>query len=350
MKIKKILVIRYRRVGDSILALSVCRTLKRNFPEAEVHFVLDQNIASLYENHPDIDRLILFTHEEKHSFFRYIRKVWNIVHATHYDIIVDMRSTVQTLWFCLFSLGTKYRIGRKKSYNTLLQNYRPQIPTDVDMVKQNMALIRPLNKIRPIKEYPEFQLYVSDADKQAFRIYMEQQGIDFRRPVIVAAVATRIPGKVWDRERMKAVLKLIIKQYDAQIIFNFGGKAEEDYATCLHEEMGNDPHIFTNIRANSLKELTALVANCDFFFGNEGGPRHLSQALDVPSFAIYPPNIGKYIWLPENSGRHQGISIDDVADKDKITESMSYAEKFAFITVEEVWKPLSAMLEQYLRK
>ena len=53
--IKRILIIRFRQIGDSILAVALCSTLKKSFPDAEIHFVLNKNIAPLYEGHPDID-------------------------------------------------------------------------------------------------------------------------------------------------------------------------------------------------------------------------------------------------------------------------------------------------------
>ena len=42
--IKKILIIRFRQIGDSILAVALCSTLKKSFPDAEIHFVLNKNI------------------------------------------------------------------------------------------------------------------------------------------------------------------------------------------------------------------------------------------------------------------------------------------------------------------
>lgn len=346
--IKSILVIRYRRVGDSILAMALIRTLKQTFPHAEIDFVLDRGIAPLFEGQPGINRVISFTHEEKHSFFTYVKKVRRIVSEKHYDAIIDMRSTIQTLWFSLFSLGTEFRIGRKKGYNRFIQNYRPDIPWDIDMVEQNIRFAAPLSVVTPVKASRDFSLTVEEGEKQSFRKVMKAAGVDFSRPVVLCAVATRIPGKVWDKERMKEVLRRIIEKYDAQLIFNFGGPVERDYVNSIWKEMGRDSHIFAGLEANSLPELKAMVANCDFFFGNEGGPRHLSQAVGVPSFAIYPPNIGKHIWLPENDGSHQGIGFADV--EAKAPDAVDYASRFAAVTVDEVWTRLSPMLDKYLKK
>jgi heptosyltransferase-2 len=107
--------------------------------------------------------------------------------------------------------------------------------------------------------------------------------------------------------------------------------------------MGNPACVFTNIQAGSLRELAALLANSDFFFGNEGGPRHLSQALDIPSFAIYPPGVGKKKWLPNASDRFQGIEPEDVSDK-ACDNSLTYQEQFDLITVDEVWNRLHPAL------
>ena len=348
MEIRRILVIRYRRVGDSILALSLLHTLRENFPEATIDFVLDSNIAPLFEDHPYIDNVITFTHEEKHSLPVYLKKVWKTVRSNRYDVIIDMRSTVQTLWFSLFSLRSKFRIGRKKSYNALIQNYRLLFPGETGMVEQDMRMASPLESIKPLRYFPEFRLFPKESELKDFRSYMASEGIDFSRPVIVAAVATRIPGKVWGKERMKEVLRMIIDRYDAQIIFNYGGKAEEDYAEAMKKEMGGDSHVFTNVRANDLRQLMSMVANCDFFFGNEGGPRHLAHALDIPSFAIFPPWISKAVWLPASAdGRHRGIAVGDIVAAAQ-GEDLTAPEKFALITAGEVWKRLRPMLDKYL--
>ena len=93
--IKNILVIRFRRVGDSVLAVALCHSLKLSLPSAQVHYVVNANIAPLYEGHPDIDRVIPFTEEEQHGM-AYLKKVRQIVKETRYDAIIDMRGP--TAW------------------------------------------------------------------------------------------------------------------------------------------------------------------------------------------------------------------------------------------------------------
>lgn len=348
--IKKILVIRFRRVGDAVLGTSLCTSLRKTFPNAEIHYLLNTPIAPLYEGHPDIDQVIKFDSSDDKSFFRYIRRVWTIVRANKYDVIIDMRGTVRTLLFSLLSPFTVFRIGTRKGYSFLALNHAVDNRGDKtsNMIEHNLAFLKPLEQVAEVKPCRDFRLYVTDAEKQHFHDYMQQAGIDFAKPVILAVVSARLQHKIWDKQQMKQVLRQIIDNYDAQIIFNFVN-AEREFALNVHQEMNNHTNIFTNIEANSLRDLCALSANCDFFFGNEGGARHLAQALDVPSFAIFPPKISKSRWLPGQGERFAGISPDDFRSKAE-QKSMTYEARFNLITVERVWDLLKPMLDRYLKK
>lgn len=350
--VKHILVIRFRRVGDSVLATALCSSLRRTFPNAKIDFVINKGIHTLYENHPDIDRLIIFDDRENNHFPTYLRKVWNVMHDTKYDVIIDMRSTLKTLFFSLFSLHTPFRIGRRKPYSMGILSHRVDnhANKNIDRVKQNLMLLDPLSEIASVQKTEEFTLHVTNEHKAAFRAYMEQQGIDFSKPVVMATPTARLIYKVWDKERMKEALRLMIDHYDTQVIFNFAG-SERDMALLYQHELGDDPHIFTNVEAKSLPDLCALLANCDFFFGNEGGPRHMAQAMGVPSYAIFPPNIWKGTWLPGQNERYQGISPDDFMPfEEQKAKKMDYAQRFSLVTVERVWTGLEPMLKRFLPK
>jgi ADP-heptose:LPS heptosyltransferase len=348
MKVKKILIIRFRRIGDSVLSTVICSSLKKTFPDAQIDYVLNENIGSLYDNHPDIDHVITFSNEENHQIFKYMQKVWCIMRTNKYDVIIDTRSTVKTLFFSLFSLCTPFRIGTKKIYNVLLHNYRidNHLDNSTNMVQHNLMLLKPLEKIAEVKYISIFKLYVTEKEKETFHAYMEQQGLDFSRPVILTTVSARLEYKIWNKERMKTVLRKMIDKYNVQLIFNYTGN-EEAFAANMHKEMNFDKHIFTNIRAKNLRELCALTSNCDLFFGNEGGPRHIAQAFNIPSYAIFPPDILKSIWLPTSGKRYQGISPDDYYSKEA-QKNMEYLQRFNLITINMVWNELDQFLSDFI--
>ena len=345
--INKIIVLRFSRVGDAVISSVLCSTLKKTFPEAEIHYVLNENIAPLFEHHPDIDRLIRFSDDDMKTLPAYVAKVKRIMKEGQYDIIVDIRSTIKTLWFSLFSMQTPYRVGAKKTYNPVLHNYRTLVDCVTDEVTKTLMLLKPLEKLFRIRYEREFKLYVTDMEKENFRIKMIAGGIDFSRPIIICAVAAWLKHKIWNQDYMSRVLWQIIEKYDAQLIFNFAGKDEQDVALRLYRKMGSHPNIFTDIEAVNLRELAAMVTLSGFFFGIEGGPRHISQAFDVPAFAIYPPGTIKAQWLPNASGRFQGIEQSDISGQEN-NPDLSFPEKFDLITADAVWERLDPMLEKFL--
>lgn len=349
MNVKNILVIRFRRVGDSVLSTVICTSLRQTFPDAKIDYVLNENIASLYDNHPDIDQIITFNDNENHNLRKYLGKVWHTVHNKKYDVIIDTRSTIKTLFFSLFSMRTPFRIGTYKKYSGLLHNHRVQnhLDSTIDMVQHNLMLLKPLEKIATVKYNPDFKLYVSEDEKNQFYNYMIQQGIDFSRPVVLTTVSARLEYKIWDRDKMKAILRQMIDKFDVQLIFNFS-QSEEAFVKKMQEEMGFDKHIFTTIEAKSLRELCALTSNCNFFFGNEGGPRHIAQAFSVPTYAIFPPGILKSIWQPTSGKDYQGISPDDFYSEEDQKE-MDYQQRFNLITVDMVWKGVDSFLSDRIK-
>ena len=80
-------------------------------------------------------------------------------------------------------------------------------------------------------------------------------------------------------------------------------------------------------------------------FRNEGGARHIAQALEIPSFAIYSPSASKSMWLPANSVLARGISPDDILPPEQQV-TLTYEERFALITPEKVYDQLTSTLRQ----
>jgi len=340
--INKILVIRFRRIGDAVLTSAICSSLKKSYPSAEIHYILNDTIAPLFENHPDIDKIITFSNTENKNIWKYIRKAWQIMHSNHYELIVDCRSTVKTLIFSLFSMSSPYKLGIHKKYN-FISNYKIYTTDYESNVEIMLALLNPIEKELNLQLTKIFTLKITEKEQTDFKNYMMTEGIDFSKPIVVCTIAARIAHKIWNIDYMAEVLLLITKKYDTQLIFNYVGD-EYTVAQLVKEKMGNPSQVFLNIEAKSLRELGALLKNSDFLFGNEGGPRHISQALDIPSYAIYPPGISKKEWLPNPSERFQGIEPSDILSESEL-ENLSYTDAFNSITPDIICKNLFLMLD-----
>ena len=110
------------------------------------------------------------------------------MHQNKYDVIIDMRSTIRTLFFSLFSLRTPFRIGYKKKYTHFLLSHSIDIKEKrrtLDMVQQDLLLAQPLSALKEIQYTNKFSLFLTEEEKMNFRNYMEHEGIDFNKPVVL---------------------------------------------------------------------------------------------------------------------------------------------------------------------
>lgn len=345
----KILIVRFRQMGDAILTTVVLNSLKKSFPDCSIDFVLNDRICPLFEGHPSINRLIPFTDEERHSFFKYIRKVWHVVHSTHYDVIIDMRSTMNTMLFALFSPSTPYRIGLNKGYCKLAFNHQIERScAGRSMIEFNLSMLKPLEKEGKLIRDEHFSLYITEEEQKAYDQYLQSQGIDLAKPILLAGVTAKLDYKTWNEDRMAWTIQQFIKAYpQVQIIFNYAPGKEKENAYRIYEKMGKPQQIHIDIAAKSQRELVALSNRITLYFGNEGGGRHIVHACGKPSFVIVAPTTNKKTWLPQNDVPADGIAYTDITNLGSDTEALDRLAKYALITKEEVWNRWSDFIKRY---
>lgn len=85
----KFLIIRFSSIGDIVLTTPVIRCLKKQVPDAEVHFLVKEQFMSVVEHNPYIDKI----HVLAHSWELMIEELKN----EDYDYIIDLHHNVKTL-------------------------------------------------------------------------------------------------------------------------------------------------------------------------------------------------------------------------------------------------------------
>ena len=341
----KILVVRFKQIGDAILSSVICNTLKRTFPEAEVDYVVYEHISPLFENHKYIDNVISITKEEQKNPFKYLAKVWKVTRKK-YDIVIDIMSTPKSEVFTLFSLGSRYRIGRRKPKRGYTYNYKIDEPRDAkDKVDKFLKMLKPLEQEYKVMYDNNYIITLTFEEKSQMRKRMLDAGIDFSRPVYICAANSRRKSKIYNTEKMKKIVERVRDKLKGQVIF-FYSPDEKDFIMKFYEKFENKKDLFVNINTKSIRELAMVIANCDFFFGNEGGPRHLAQSLDIPSFAIFSPSASKKEWLSNANERHQGVEPDDVGNCD----GLDYKGQYNLIDPDYVFDKIKEISKKFIAK
>src|ERR1700712_2523403 len=84
----KILVIRFSSIGDIIYTTPVVRCLKKQLPNAEVHFLTKPAFRYIYDNNPYVDKLLLLKSTLSATIVE--------IKAEKYDLIIDLHNNLRT--------------------------------------------------------------------------------------------------------------------------------------------------------------------------------------------------------------------------------------------------------------
>lgn len=311
---QRFLVIRFRQMGDAVLATALLNAIKLNFPDSQTDFVLNQRLAPLFEGHPAIDRIITFTDDERHSPLVYLRKIWRVMRNGKYDVIIDLRSTVNTLPFSLSSPFSRFRIGVKKPYTRFILNHRiHECGETTDMASHDVSMLSPLEAVRHLNLPVDFSLHVTDGELASYRQYLRECGVDFDRPVLLCGVVSKLRHKTWRCDYMVKVLRHVIDTFPGlQLIFNYAPGDEERESRSIYKELGEPSGVFIDVKAEDMRRLVCLASCSDGYFGNEGGARHIAHAVGCPSLVVVSPWVNRNHWLPKNSVYASGIAVSDV--------------------------------------
>ena len=88
---KKILIIRFSSIGDIVLTTPVIRCLKKQLPNAEIHFITKPQYKEILSNNPYIDCL--------HLLDKPILQKANELKKMHFDCIIDLHNNLRSLLF-----------------------------------------------------------------------------------------------------------------------------------------------------------------------------------------------------------------------------------------------------------
>lgn len=279
-KIKKILCIKPRGIGDVVLSTIVIDNLKLYFPAATIDYLTEPFVKPALENNPNINKVLTMGKTE------FPLKVALRVKKEKYDLILDLWSNPRSAQITFLS-GVKYRVGfayrgRKYAYNIRATSGRGK----EHAAEHNLELLKALNI--PIVS-KKIHYFVSREDNQFANTFIEN---NFSRSKKIIGI---IPAGGWESKRCDAVkwvdiCKAIAEKYRSKFLILWGPGDENDSEYIKN----NLPDLSVLAPQTSLQQMSALIKYCDLVLANDSGPMHISAALGIPTLGIFGPTSPKH--------------------------------------------------------
>jgi heptosyltransferase-2 len=309
----KILVIQQKMIGDVLTSSILFEALRKEYPNAQLHYLVYAHTTPVLEHNPFIDKILHFDFKFKKliQFSCFLKDIRN----EQYDAVIDVYAKLGSAVASKYSKA-EVRVSFNKWYTKAFYTHhfsRNIIPeTNAGpAIEKRLRLLKPILKNIPKEIKPK--IYLTAKEKLKAKKYLESAGIISSKPLYMVSVLGSRESKTFPFNYLAEILDLIVANTNAQLLFNYIPSQKSDalkiYELCnAHTQKS----IFINVFGHDLREFMALASHCDALIGNEGGAVNMAKALDVPTFAIFSPGVPKENWsMYENGTTNVSVHIKD---------------------------------------
>src|SRR4030043_2891 len=282
-EVRKILFLRYDRIGDMVLSTAPLKALRRCYPDARITVLASAGNYEILKHYPNVDEILIY--KGIPWFIREIR-------PRGYDLVIDPFLTYelrQAFMTCL--AGGKYRIGFEEAGREIFFNIRgPATFPPKRMVDHLLDLAQLAGGKR---EGCEPEVFLSDTERQWAIEALAEKEISANELTIAIHPGAHYPSQRWPAERFGELARRILEQGRAKVIL-LGSSDEEGLLKAAQKSAGEDVQIFS---CSGIREFIALLSRCDLLVCNNSGPLHIASALKISTVSMIGPTVTP-LWFP----------------------------------------------------
>ncbi len=299
---KKILVMRYRFIGDTVLTVPFLRNLREAFPAARIDLMLEPFSGQVIEGCPYVDRVVPFEFKTIHTYSAAAKRgkmagylhYWKLIRDERYDAAFVLKRSLSSALLVRLA-GVPCRIGFATEGRGILLTDRVAYRQDQHEVQNFLDCLRVLSA--PVTNTALELWPTPEHDKKAAALMAEAGWKKDELKVVIHAAAS-LPAKQWPLDRFAAVMTVLRDQHHARFVYTGSAGDAELYRGIekLGPFNGLDLCGVTNVREN-----LSVYKNMDLFFGVDSGPMHMAAAVGVPVVALFGPTDERK-WGPWGTG------------------------------------------------
>lgn len=278
--IKRVLVVRLRSIGDSVLSTSSLVALKRFLPDAQIDILLEDWVAPVLEGFPHVNEVIRLRRGSLKSRAQVARRL----RANRYDVVFNLHGGT-TATFLTRATSARHRVGFETYQYAGLHNHLAPSPLllwgrdQTHSVEQQLSLLGWTGI--PVSDRPPTELAVTKQAAASIETRLESAGLT-NGPFAVIHPVAAFATKQWATENFGQVATEVSAK--GLPIVAIATPKETDVIEKLKQNTAAPVMACTNL---SLPEITALLARARLFIGNDSGIAHMAAAIKTPSVVIF---------------------------------------------------------------
>ena len=281
-EVRRILVVRLRSIGDTVLTTPSLYALRRFLPHTQIDILLEDWVAPVLEGSDLVDRVIAIARDGTSARARLAREL----RASRYDVVYNLHGgTTATL--LTRATGAPHRVGFGHYQYARLHNHAAPSSLEIwqrpslHSVEQQLALIGWTGV--PVTDRPATRLGVTERSRASVSAKLRAAGVaDEDKPFAVIHPTAAFATKQWATENFARVAEeLTARGLTAIAIVS---PKEKQVVEALIRETSTQIFGLSDL---SLPEVTALTSRTRLFVGNDSGIAHIAAAAGAPCVVIF---------------------------------------------------------------
>jgi ADP-heptose:LPS heptosyltransferase len=262
----KFLILRFSSIGDIVLTTPVIRCLKKQHPNAEIHFVVKKKFKSVVEHNPYIDRL--------HLLDGNLQELVEVFRKERFDYIIDLHKTLRS-YLLRFKLMKPTLSFRKLSVEKFIMNrfHIDVLPRDIHIVERNLKSVESLgikNDHQPVDYFLTEQEIIPVTQLPA----AHQKGY----------IAFVIGGQHFTKRLPTEKIISICKKMNVPVVL-LGGPEDASAAKVIEQQCGEN--VYNACGKYSLNQSVSLLKTARSVIAHDTGLMHISGAFNKPIVSVW---------------------------------------------------------------
>ncbi|UCF36873.1 MAG: glycosyltransferase family 9 protein [Acidobacteriota bacterium] len=287
---RRILFVRLRSLGDTVLMTPALEVVKRSEPDSLVAVVCEEPFHQVLIGNPNVD---LSLTAPRRASFRQRLELVRQVRAFGPDVAIDLHGGTTAAFLTTVS-SAKLRVGYAQSRNSYL--YNSTVPSSKEVWKKE-SLHTVEHQLTPllhlgleVQPIPRLRVPVGEAELSHVDRRLAELGVV--PGFLLLQPAAAFDTKQWPVEHFAGLIERIRSK--GQEVVVTCGPGEEHLLDRLNSLCGSG---LKTVPPGSVSDFSALAHRSRGFIGNDTGTTHIAAALGKPVVVIFGSSDWK-VWAP----------------------------------------------------
>lgn len=293
---KRILLIRLRELGDTLLTTPLVRQLSKLNPHAQVDVLCQTGNRVIFDNNPYVAETFVLA--RKASAGRFL-KFAQTLRERRYDLVIDSQGLPKTALLARL-VGRGKRVGyRNRGWRNHLCYTHPLRQRFLEYVACTHLRLAVDHRV----DYNDLStdFFVDEEAEDAARKFSYRY---FSGPTVAIFGVDRHGYRNWPEMKTAELAdKLSDQGLQPWLVYGPGQESKaKKIALCMKRQAvwGYEMPSFSTLRA--------ILSRCVLCVGSDGGPMHAARAAGIPTVTI-STTAHALAWVPANDQRHRVVGV-----------------------------------------